>query len=77
MALPHAVLVGRLSQWIFNRGRRAPADGDAGHYYQVVISASRELAGRNRDAIADEVRGELAAIWPAAVAAPACCGPEW
>ena len=64
MDLPHAVLVGRTSQWIFNRGRREPGDGEAGHYYQVVISASRQLARRDRDEIAAEVRDELAAIWP-------------
>ena len=64
MNLPHAVLVGRLSQWIFNRGWRQPSDGDAGHYYQVVISASHALAGRDRDRIAAEVRDELSAIWP-------------
>ncbi len=67
--LPHAVLVGRLSQWIFNRGWRAAADEEAGHYYQVVISASHELAGRSRDQIAAMVRNELAEIWPAAAVA--------
>jgi squalene-associated FAD-dependent desaturase len=67
-ALPHAVLVGRLSQWIFNRGQRA-TESAVGHYYQVVISASRELAGRDRGEIVAEVCGELAAIWPAAAAA--------
>ncbi|MBI3840269.1 MAG: FAD-dependent oxidoreductase [Planctomycetia bacterium] len=64
-SLPHAVIVGRLSQWIFNRGPRE--DTAAGeHYYQVVISASRELAGRDRQAIVGEVCRDLAAIWPAA-----------
>ncbi len=65
MNLPHAVLVGRLSQWIFNRGRRESAEG-AGHYYQVVISASYALADRQRDQIAAQVQQELAAIWPEA-----------
>ncbi len=69
MALPHAVLVGRLSQWIFNHGRGQSEAGDAGHYYQVVISGSRELAGRDRDEIAQEVCRELAAIWPEVSAA--------
>ena len=63
--LPHAVLVGRLSQWIFHRGRPATAT-QSGHYYQVVISASRVLAGRDRQVILDEVRREMAEIWPAA-----------
>lgn len=77
--LPHAVLVGKLSQWIFNRGPRtggengspgtsmegrAPSPG--GHYYQVVISASRSLAGRDRDEVLAEIVAELGSIWPAA-----------
>ena len=59
--LPHAVLIGRLSQWIFNRSLlQAPgADRPSGelgsptsrspetsYSYQVVISASRSLAGQ-------------------------------
>jgi squalene-associated FAD-dependent desaturase len=67
--LPHAALVGRLSQWIFNRGPRAEADSPAGYYYQVVISASRSLDGRDRQQIVAEVCADLAAIWPAAAAA--------
>ncbi len=66
--LPHAVLVDRLSQWMFNRGQRAQG-AFAGHYYQVVISASRELAGRDRKQVVAEVCSELAAIWPAAAGA--------
>ncbi len=54
-ALPHAVLVGRLSQWLFNRGNRDATDQGRGHYYQVVISASRSLAGRDRQQIVAEV----------------------
>ena len=65
--LPHAVLVGKLSQWVFNRGERRGENGSpAGHYYQVVISASRELAGRDRDETIGQIVGELGAIWPAA-----------
>src|SRR5262249_41404267 len=62
-----AVVLGRLSQWIF---RRAGQHDDAQeHYYQVVVSASRSLAGRSHEAIIEEVRSELAGIWPAAAAA--------
>ena len=93
--LPHAVLIGRLSQWLFNRGYRNTAgDGGsgrwpsrpstvgtdgleghppgaegaspAGHYYQVVISASRTLAGRARQEVIGEIVAELGEIWPAA-----------
>jgi len=70
--LPHAVLVGRLSQWVFARSERQSADAvsndsnDGGHYYQVVISGSHDLAGRDRTSVLEEVLGDLRAIWPAA-----------
>jgi predicted NAD/FAD-dependent oxidoreductase len=60
--LPHAVLVGRLAQWVF-AGRGEPKSE---HYYQVVISASHDLAGRERQPILDEVLGDLRSIFPAA-----------
>jgi squalene-associated FAD-dependent desaturase len=69
--LPHAVLVDRLCQWMFNRTRlsalpeSSPSSIGAGnYYYQVVISASRELSGQARDAILSQVLAELTAIWP-------------
>jgi squalene-associated FAD-dependent desaturase len=66
--LEHAVLVGRLSQWLFYRGQ-VLREGVAAHYYQVVISASRSLAGRAHDEIVAEVGRELQAIWPVATEA--------
>jgi squalene-associated FAD-dependent desaturase len=65
--LDHAVLVGRLSQWIFRRTWQGAGNSEC--YYQVVISASRELGGRDRGAIVAEVCRELAEIWPAAAEA--------
>jgi squalene-associated FAD-dependent desaturase len=62
--LPHAVLVGRLSQWIFARAGEAGSDGDC--YYQVVISASHDLAGRDRESVKTEVLADLQAVFPAA-----------
>lgn len=59
MSLPHAVLIDRLGQWVFRRDA-------ARHYYQVVISASDELKGRDREEVVHQVVDELAAIWPAA-----------
>ena len=70
--LPHAVIAGRLSQWLFARGEQAGAPRDeaaVGHYYQVVISASRQLAGRSRESIRDEVLDDLRAVFPEADAA--------
>lgn len=75
MEMPHAVLVDRLCQWVFNRTAlaqrsrstdSAPAMPDEGYYYQIVISASRELAGQSRESILAQVLHELAEIWPAA-----------
>ena len=70
--LRHAVLVGRLSQWLFAPNFASvmpeppPADE---HYYQVVISASRSLVGRAREAVIEEVRADLAAVFPRSRAA--------
>ena len=64
--LPHAVIVGRLSQWLFSRGEDSTADSAACHYYQVVISASHNLSGRDRDDVVREVCEDLGAIWPQA-----------
>lgn len=59
--LPHAVLVGRVSQWVFR--------GDAPGHCQVVISASRELLGAGRDAVLERVVAEIREVFPAASAA--------
>ena len=66
MDLPHAVLVGRLSQWIFNRATPEAGNFADGFYYQVVISGSRQLAGLDREQIVAAVCADLAAVWPAA-----------
>jgi squalene-associated FAD-dependent desaturase len=77
MPYQHAVLVGRLSQWVFHRSGEPIQSVTAGqaaetgseHYYQVVVSASHNLAGRDRSEIVDEVCQELADISPQAAAA--------
>jgi uncharacterized protein with NAD-binding domain and iron-sulfur cluster len=67
-ALPHAVLVGRLAQWVFNPGRCSvsPGASEPWHYHQVVISASHKLSGRSREDVMTRVRRDLEAIWPEA-----------
>lgn len=65
LPLPHATFVDRLSQWIFSRGTTPQPDGSTAEYYQVVISASRQLEGREQQDIIREVVAELTAIWPA------------
>jgi len=66
--LREAVLVGRLGQWLFSEqaADRAAISNQQSHYYQVVISASHELRGRNQEHVARQVKEELDAIWPAA-----------
>lgn len=61
--LPHAVLVGRVSQWVF---RPDAAEGRQPGYCQVVISASRGLLGGDRDALVATVVAELRETFPAA-----------
>ena len=71
--LRHAVLINRLSQWVFNRTailnhQQCPST-DSGYYYQVVISNSRDIkekvSGDQQDVISHVVQ-ELKEIWPQA-----------
>ena len=73
--LPHAVLVDRLCQWVFNRtamgtGAHAQlaepikASLDEAYYYQIVISASRGLESLTKQEIQQTVLNELIEIWP-------------
>jgi len=61
--LPHAVLVGRVSQWVF-RSEEA-SEGSTGHC-QVVISASRGLLGGDRQRLIETVVQEVREVFPAA-----------
>jgi squalene-associated FAD-dependent desaturase len=56
--VPHAVLVGRVSQWVFR--------GDSAGHCQVVISASRGLLDGDRERLRDTVVAELRDIFPPA-----------
>ncbi len=63
--LPHAVLLDTRGHWLFNRGSSLPHEAtEVGHYYQIVISASRELAELDRDDLAHDLCEELFRIWP-------------
>lgn len=62
--LPHAVLVGRVSQWVFRSEAAAGAPGLG--YCQVVISASRGLLGGDRDRLVATVVDELREMFPEA-----------
>lgn len=73
--LPHAVLIDRLSQWIFNRDLlhaagsqevREKETSEQGHNYQVIISASRNIASRTQQEVIQQVVDELADVFPQA-----------
>jgi squalene-associated FAD-dependent desaturase len=54
--LPHATLLDRTMQWMFNK--------NGGRYLQLVVSASRELTARSRSEIIDLAVADLAAFFP-------------
>jgi zeta-carotene desaturase len=56
--LPHATLLDRTVQWMFNK--------DSGHYIQLVVSASRDLVTKSRADIIQMAVAELAEFFPAA-----------
>jgi squalene-associated FAD-dependent desaturase len=59
--LPHATLLDRTIQWMFNKRE--------GRYIQVVVSASRSLIDKPRQAIINLALAELAEFFPQARAA--------
>jgi squalene-associated FAD-dependent desaturase len=76
--LPHAVLVGRVSQWVFQgeeevmqaeEKKSARKGEEIGYHCQVVISASRGLCDGNREQLLETVVAELRDIFPEAQAA--------
>ena len=62
--LPHAVLVGRVSQWVFRSEAEPGAPGSG--YCQVVISASRGLLGGDRGRLVATVVDEIRSVFPQA-----------
>lgn len=54
--LPHATLLDRTMQWVFNK--------DQGRYLQVVVSASRTLTAMSRQQVIDLALSELAEFFP-------------
>src|SRR5215467_1330508 len=54
--LPHATLLDRTMQWMFNK--------DRGRYLQLVVSASRDLTSLSRSEIVDIAIGDLRLYFP-------------
>ncbi len=64
----HVAIVGMLPQWVFRRPVEAPiANGE--HYYQVVISASRDVRGVETLELTQQVMSDLARVLPASAKA--------
>ncbi len=68
---PHAILINRLCQWVFpapesHRSTNSPDQPirTKEHYYQVVISASRDLPTGDAESILKIVKQDLAEIFP-------------
>jgi squalene-associated FAD-dependent desaturase len=66
MDLPNAIFVERLSQWVFARSMN---ENGGEFYYQVVVSASRDLRGRDKESVTREVCADLSAVFPNAASA--------
>lgn len=54
--LPHATLLDRTMQWMFNK--------DSGRYLQLVVSASRDLTALSRNEIVEIAVGDLRLYFP-------------
>jgi zeta-carotene desaturase len=54
--LPHATLLDRTMQWMFNK--------DSGRYLQLVVSASRDLTNLSRNEIVEIAIGDLRLYFP-------------
>lgn len=66
-ALPHAVFVDHLSQWMFNRSKLDERYRESSRfYYQVVISASDNLKSMSQDEIIEQVMADLSWAFPQA-----------
>jgi squalene-associated FAD-dependent desaturase len=67
-ALPHAVLLDRTIQWMFNKSRIQGAEvrgQEAGSYLELVISSSKTLVEKGKQEILDLALRELAEFFPA------------
>ena len=60
---PHAILIDRLCQWVFP----GPSESDPNaseHYYQIVISGSRDLPKGDPEAVLRSVEADLREVFP-------------
>ncbi len=64
MAGPFVTVIGRTTQWIFNKSRLSEQQQGGGRYLQSVISASYELVARSRQEIIALCHTELREVLP-------------
>jgi squalene-associated FAD-dependent desaturase len=62
--LPHAVLLDREIHWMYNKSVLQPWRNHKGSYLELVQSASRDFADRERQAAIDQGLAELAEFFP-------------
>lgn len=63
---PHAAIVGRLCQWVFPKTQviSSGAVCDHEHYYQIVVSASRDFPQPSAPDIGARIQEDLALVFP-------------
>jgi zeta-carotene desaturase len=64
MSRPHAVIIGKTAQWVFNKSLTQSPGRSTGQYIQVVISASRPLLTMKREEILELIQRELNEVLP-------------
>ncbi|PYP91573.1 MAG: carotene 7,8-desaturase [Candidatus Angelobacter sp. Gp1-AA117] len=66
-SLPHAVLLDRTIQWMFQKNKFHSNGNDSqGSYLELVVSASKSLVEKSRQEIIDLALAELAEFFPSA-----------
>lgn len=68
--LPHVVMVGTVSHWLFKQPLRQSPTDRAGVYHQVVISGPHRFSGSSKEALLAAVCDELSAAFPEAFSGP-------
>lgn len=61
---PHGIFIDSFCQWVFPGVEKEKVDGGGGVYYQIVISASRNLRGMTDADIAERIQSEVRARFP-------------
>jgi zeta-carotene desaturase len=67
--LPHAALLDRTIQWMYQKSKLQNRDKKSGSYLELVVSASKLLVSKSREEIIELAMRELAEFFPAAKAA--------